>query len=146
MIKDTSDEQIKVIFCETGKRARMLETDNNLGCFQKLVGGWIEEYMPFDDDVAIVCNEEGKTMGLPLNRGITDENGQLLDIIAGDFFIAYAPYNSERFLSMPPELEKKYLEKYELPETFRMGERGISVSKFDPVDKTSGRNSAEYER
>jgi hypothetical protein len=22
----------------------------------------IEEYMPFDDDVAIVCNEEGKLM------------------------------------------------------------------------------------
>lgn len=146
MIKDTSDEQIKVIFCETGKRARILETDNNLGCFQKLVGGWIEEYMPFDDDVAIVCNEEGKTMGLTLNRGITDENGQLLDIIAGDFFICYAPIESEKWLDLPPELEKKYMEKFFLPEEFRKENGKIKVTKYDPGDLPINRNSAEYER
>ena len=72
MIKDTTDEQIKVIYCEVGHKARIAEVDNNLGAFQGLVGGWIEEYIPFDDDVAIVCNEEGKMMGLPLNRAITE--------------------------------------------------------------------------
>jgi hypothetical protein len=142
MIKDTSDEQIKVIFCESGKRARMLETDNNLGCFQKLVGGWIEEYMPFDDDVAIVCNEEGKTMGLPLNRGITDENGQLLDIIAGDFFICYAPVESESFLSMPPELEEKYLKKFEMPEMFFRDKDGIRAEKYEPMKPEPARDYA----
>ena len=141
-----NEEMIRVILCKPNERAQVVEIGESLEAMQTAVGGWIEEYMPFEDEVAIVCNEEGKGSQLPLNRAITDEDGQLLDIIAGDFFIAYAPYNSERFLSMPPELEKKYLEKYELPETFRMGERGISVSKFDPVDKTSGRNSAEYER
>ena len=141
-----NEEMIRVILCKPNERAQVVEIGESLEAMQMAVGGWIEEYMPFEDEVAIVCNEEGKVSQLPLNRAITDEDGQLLDIIAGDFFIAYAPYNSERFLSMPPELEKKYLEKYELPETFRMGERGISVSKFDPVYKTSGRNSAEYER
>ena len=95
MIKDSSEEQIKVIYCEAGHKARIAEVDNNLGAFQGLVGGWIEEYMPYDDDIAIVCNEEGKTMGLPLNRAVTSEDGQLLDIIAGDFFICYAPIDSE---------------------------------------------------
>lgn len=141
-----NEEMIRVILCKPNERAQVVEIGESLEAMQTAVGGWIEEYMPFEDEIAIVCNEEGKVSQLPLNRAITDEDGQLLDIIAGDFFIAYAPYNSERFLSMPPELEKKYLEKYELPETFRMGERGISVSKFDPGDKTSGRNSAEYER
>ena len=141
-----SDDKIKVILFEPNKLAKVTEIDHTLEGMQRVVKGSIEAFYPFDDPVCIVCNEEGKVSQLPLNRAITDEDGQLLDIIAGDFFIAYAPYNSERFLSMPPELEKKYLEKYELPETFRMGERGISVSKFDPVDKTSGRNSAEYER
>ena len=141
-----NEEMIRVILCKPNERAKVVEIGESLEAMQTAVGGWIEEYMPFEDEVAIVCNEEGKVSQLPLNRAITDEDGQLLDIIAGDFFIAYAPYNSERFLSMPPELDIKYLEKYELPETFRMGERGISVSKFDPVDKTSGRNSAEYER
>ena len=32
---------------------------------QEVVGGDIEEYMPYDDDVAIICNEEGKMRGLP---------------------------------------------------------------------------------
>ena len=26
--------------------------------------------MPYDDDVAIICNEEGKMRGLPLNRAV----------------------------------------------------------------------------
>ena len=68
------------------------------------------------DERAIICNEEGKMMGLPLNRGIRSDEGQLQDIIAGDFFICYAPLESERFLSMPPELEEKYKEKFDLRE------------------------------
>lgn len=146
MIKDTSDEQIKVIFCEAGKRARMLETDNNLGCFQKLVGGWIEEFMPFEDEVAIVCNEEGKVNRLPLNRAITDEDGQMLDIIAGDFFICYAPVESEKWLDLPPELEKKYMEKFFLPEDFFKEDGKIKAVKYDPGNIPFQRNSAEYER
>lgn len=31
---------------------------------QVVVGGDIEEYMPFEDEVAIICNEEGKVNGL----------------------------------------------------------------------------------
>ncbi len=37
----------------------------------------------------------------------------MLDIIAGKFFIAYAPIESEKFLSMPKkELAHKYEEKF----------------------------------
>ena len=31
-----------------------------------------------------------------------------MDVIAGDFFICYAPIESEKFLSLPPELAEKY--------------------------------------
>src|SRR5699024_6863922 len=44
-----------------------------LEAMQELVGGDIEEYMPFEDEVAIICNEEGKIIGLPLNRAIYSE-------------------------------------------------------------------------
>lgn len=74
--------------------------------------------MPFEDDVAIICNDEGKMRGMPLNRGICSGDGTLMDIIAGPFFIAYAPVESERFLSMPKELEEKYTEKFRQPEQF----------------------------
>lgn len=99
---------------------------------QQAVGGWIEEYMPFEDEVAIVCNEEGKIQGLPPSRAIYDDEGQLLDIISGDFFIAYAPIESEKFLSIPPELEKKYLDKYGLPEKIFFNGLGFDSVKYDP--------------
>lgn len=71
------NKKLKVIHVEPGKRVNIIEIDDNLKAMQELVGGRIEEYMPYEDDVAIICNEEGKMLGLPLNRGITDENGQL---------------------------------------------------------------------
>ena len=146
MIKDSSEEQIKVIYCEAGHKARIAEVDNNLGAFQGLVGGGIEEYIPFEDDVAIVCNEEGKTMGLPLNRAVTDEDGRMLDIIAGDFFICFAPIESEKWLDLPPELEQKYMEKFSLPEQFFKNNGEIIAVKYDPGDLPINRKSVEFER
>jgi len=32
-------------------------------------------------EVALICNDEGKLQGLPLNRGLRDERGELYDII-----------------------------------------------------------------
>ena len=131
---------MRVILCKPDERAKVIEMEDSLESMQNMVGGLIEEYMPWDDEVAIVCNEEGKMNGLPLNRGITDENGHLQDIIAGDFFICYAPIESERFLSMPPELEEKYLEMFELPEMFFRDKDGISAVKYDPRPQESMRD------
>ena len=98
------NNKISVLYLETGQRAEIVVIEDTLEAMQNLVKGPIEEYMPFEDDVAIVCNEEGKMMRLPWNRGIKDEDGQLMDIIAGDFFICYAPIESEKFLSLPSDL------------------------------------------
>ena len=51
-------EKIKVLLVEPNKYPRMIEIDDTLESMQKIVGGGIEEYMPFDDDVALVCNDE----------------------------------------------------------------------------------------
>ena len=128
-------EKIRVLLFKPGEYGRVIEIDDTLEGMQQAVGGWIEEYMPFEDEVAIVCNEEGKIQGLPLSRAIYDDEGQLLDIIAGDFFIAYAPIESEKFLSIPPELEKKYLDKYGLPEKIYCTGRGFDSIKYDPDRK-----------
>ena len=80
--------------------------------------------------------------GLPLNRGIFDEEGHLQDIIAGDFFICYAPIESERFLSMPPELEEKYLKKFEKPEAFFQSGGEIHAVKFEPEKPGMARDYA----
>jgi hypothetical protein len=52
-----------------------------------LSDGDIEEYMPYDDDVAIICNEEGKMRGLPLNRAVymqDNDKKEMVDIICGN--------------------------------------------------------------
>ena len=131
-MSENNTEKIRVLLFEPGKYGRAIEIDDTLEGMQQAVGGWIEEYMPFEDEVAIVCNEEGKIQGLPPSRAIYDDEGQLLDIISGDFFIAYAPIESEKFLSLPPELEKKYLDKYGLPEKIYCTGRGFDSIKYDP--------------
>lgn len=75
--------------------------------------------MPFEDEVAIICNEEGKITGMAPNRAVYEENSrEMLDIICGKFFIVYAPFEAERFQSLPPDLAEKYREKFKYPERF----------------------------
>ena len=71
-------------------------------------------------------------LGMPPSRAIRSDDGQVVDVIAGPFFIAYAPIESEKFLSMPDELRDKYLEKFRHPERFFRTPEGIKVVKFDP--------------
>ena len=44
---------------------------------QAMVGGDIEVTYPFEDEVAIILNESGKINGLPLNRAIYTEDGDM---------------------------------------------------------------------
>ena len=47
----------------------------------------IEAIYPYEDPVALVCNEEGKLEGLPLNRALRDEDGDIYDVVAGTFMV-----------------------------------------------------------
>ena len=214
--KVEAPEKISVIFVEPGRYPKLIEIEDTLEAMQSLVEGDIEEYMPFEDEVAIICNEEGKMNGLPLNRAVysepenvemsypqlkahfrqaekertyvvssnnkafiegmggysiyassldgsdkcvrleaymadehggkdgwkiekcyvkDDSNREMLDIIAGKFFIAYAPIESEKFLSMPKELARKYEEKFKYPERFYKSMDGIEAKPYKPVSK-----------
>lgn len=65
--------KISVLLVEPNKYPKMIEIDDTLEAMQTVVGGDIEEYMPFEDEVAIICNEEGKVNGLPPNRAVYGE-------------------------------------------------------------------------
>ncbi|NLD19977.1 MAG: DUF3846 domain-containing protein [Clostridiales bacterium] len=126
-------ETIRVLLVKPDEKAVMIEMEDSLDAMQETVGGMIEEYMPFEDEVAVVCNEEGKMTNLPPNRAIFDEKGEMQDIIAGPFFVCYAPIESEKFLSLTPELEAKYKEKFQFPEQFFRTPEGIKAMKFIPA-------------
>lgn len=128
-------QKISVILVEPGRYPKLIEIEDTLEAMQSLVEGDIEEYMPFDDEVAIICNEEGKMRGLPLNRAVYVDNKEMVDIIAGKFFICYAPIESEKFLSIPKELARKYEEKFKYPERFSHTIDGIEAKPYKPVSK-----------
>lgn len=69
---------MEVLLVEPGKEARIAEIGNDLKSLQAAVGGYIEATYPFDDPVALVCNDEGKIMQMPLNRALRGEDGQNL--------------------------------------------------------------------
>lgn len=53
-----------------GQHPKPIEIDNDLKALQQAVGGSIGASYPFEDPVAIVYNDDGKLMGLPLNRAL----------------------------------------------------------------------------
>ncbi|WP_243111364.1 DUF3846 domain-containing protein [Acutalibacter sp. 1XD8-33] len=126
-------ETISVLLIQPGKYPKTVTIEDSLEAMQELVGGDIEEYMPFDDEAAIICNEEGKISGLPLNRAVYDFEHQMIEIMAGDFFICHAPISSEKFLSLPPDLEKKCSEKFRYPEKFVQTDKGIKAIPYKPA-------------
>ena len=114
--------EISVVLCEPGKLAKETTIEASLESYQKTVGGYIEAYYPFEEPVCIVCNEEGKINGLPLNRAVYagSDHGEMLDIIAGTFFICDC--SGENFGSLSPEQLRRYTELFKYPERFfRMG-------------------------
>ena len=73
--------------------------------------GYIQAIYPFPDKAAVVCNEEGKNLGLPFNRPLFDENDLPYDIICGTFFVA--GLGVEDFVSLTEEQIRRYKEHYD---------------------------------
>ncbi len=109
---------MKILVIEPGKCPEEREIGGSLEDMQQLVGGYIQVVYPFPDEVALVCNEEGKLQGLPLNRALRDESGKIYDAISGTFFLCAAPADSENFESLTEEQMKKYSALFHSPEIF----------------------------
>lgn len=109
-------DNMTVVRVEPGKPAFEKKIGTGLESLQQEVDGYIEAIYPFEDEVAIICNEEGKITGLPLNRALRDEDGEIYDIIAGNFLIV--GLTEENFGSLSPEQVETFLEKYKMPELF----------------------------
>ena len=99
-----------------GKAPERMELDGSLESMQKFVEGTIQAVYPFPDPVAIVCNDEGKLVGLEHNRALRDEAGNVYDILCGPFFIC--GLGEEDFTSLPEELILKYTRLFQHPELF----------------------------
>ena len=109
---------MQVVVVEPKKKPMVQDIDAGLESMRKIVGGSIQAIYPFDEPVALICNEEGKLLNLPLNRALRDDAGNVYDIISGTFFLCAAPQDSDRFTSLTDQQAKMYMERFAMPEMF----------------------------
>ena len=108
--------EITVLMVEPRKAPVVTSLTNNLDSLQKAVSigadyqGLIE-IIGIEENVALLCNEEGKLIGLEGNRRI----GR--DIITGVFYVVGV--NDEGDLaSLPQEKIQQYMERFRKPEYY----------------------------
>ena len=135
---EQNENTLSVLKIAPGQYPQQVEIDNDLKALQQAVGGSIGASYPFEDPVAIVYNDDGKLMGLPLNRALWDEDGLMYDIIAGTFLVV--GLGEEDLASLPPELAQKYEEHFHQPEDFLPLGRRLMVI---PVPDESVQNDTE---
>ncbi len=128
--RDYTAATIEVLMVEPGKRPRVEAIGSDLHSLQQAVGGDIEAAYFFDDPVALVCWDEGKLSDAPLNRAVRDDDGNIVDIVAGKFFIC--GLGEEDFTSLPKNLQKKYSDKFHYPEAFLKTGRSIMTIPIKP--------------
>ena len=109
-------EKLTVLVVEPMKEPYVKEIDPGLHALQAEVGGDIAASYPFGDPVGLVLNDEGKLIGLDLNRSLRDEHGEIYDIVAGTFLVV--GLGPESFASLSPDMIQKYTEQFKRPELF----------------------------
>jgi hypothetical protein len=112
--RNVKQPALNVLMVRPNEPAVMMEIEDSLEAMQDAVGGPIEMVKPWSEDVALICNEEGKLKNLPPNRIITKENGSLFGVIHGTFFLVLAPRNCDVFLPLPGMVADRY-ERYMVP-------------------------------
>jgi hypothetical protein len=119
--------EILVLKVEPHKRPYPKIIKDDLPSLQKEVGGYIEIIYPFDDDAVVICNEEGKLIGLEGNRKIGG------DIIAGDFLIARDD-GQGGLTKLTVEQIQKYTKMFESDETYSGEIEDAIYCEVHPID------------
>ena len=124
--KIAQEGPITVLVVPPGDYPYVKAIDPGLKSLQSEVDGWIEAVYPFEDQVAIICNEEGKLNCMTPNRALYDEDGRLYDVVAGQFLVV--GLTEDNFGSLTDEQIKKYSDRFHTPEGFmRLGGQIIVI-------------------
>ena len=102
------EKQIRALMVEPMESPKLVTLQNDLDSLQKAVSigapdqGLIE-LVPLEDNILILCNEEGKLIGLEPNRRLGD------DILCGVFYVVAEDEEGE-LMSLTSEQIEKYSE------------------------------------
>lgn len=94
---------------------------NGLEEMQKTVGGLITAIYPYEDQVAVVCNDEALLLNMDFNRSMPGGYGGVF----GPFFVC--GLGEEDFASLSPEQMETYKKE------FHMAEILLAIHGNDPV-------------
>lgn len=108
--------KLKVLVVEPDKEPYVKFIEPGYRALQQEVDGTIQGVYPFADPVGIICNDDGKWMGLPLNRALCDDDGKVYDIVAGTFVIA--GLTEDDYCSLDDAMVEKYTHMFKHPEMF----------------------------
>ena len=93
---------MNILVIEPGKRPYEKDIPDTLEAMQETVGGYIQVIKPFDDNVLLVCDEEGLLKPEQKQNRHVDSR----TVIRGAFFLCCE--DGEDFTDLTPELMKKY--------------------------------------
>ena len=131
-----------VLLVQPNAYPKKISVGTELEDLQAMVGGDIEVTYPFEDEVAIILNESGKINGLPLNRAIYTEDGDMQDIYAGDFLVV--GLTEDDFGSLTSEQMQKFEEQFHQPQMFvRMGRSIMAIPVPDDMVKKMEEKAAK---
>lgn len=119
--------EIKVIMVEPNKHPIVTTIKTKLENLQEAVGGLIE-IIDIEANICILCNEEGKLIGLEGNRKLGD------DILVGTFYVCGSNDEGD-LVSLTDSQIDKYIKFFWEPQAFTQGEiENTIVFKFIPFE------------
>ena len=117
------NQELTVLYVEPDKLPKKMTIGNTLEKKQELVGGLIEYTSLLEDNnVLIICNEEGKILGLPYNRYIGH------DIIAGPFILVGNDIRLGEDISLTNEQIEKYTKYFDEKSIQKTKEKLLEIS------------------
>lgn len=117
-------ETMRVLVVAPRQPPCVKEIPSGLEGLTDTVGGPISAIYPFHDPVALICNGEGRNMGLELNRALYDGRGQVYDVVPGTFVIA--GLGDGCFTSLPEDMIEKYAQRFQTIEVYaQVGNRTV---------------------
>lgn len=138
-----NQNHIHVLVVEPEKQPYAKEIPSSLESLQHEVGGYIEAVYPFTEPVALICNDESKLNGSPLNRALRDDEGHIYDIMAGTFLVV--GLGDDNFTSLSPELMQKFTERFKNPELFAKINGKLVVTAMPEIqDVSTCQNKPSY--
>ena len=125
---------ITVIKCCPGREAVVEQIENTLSSLQQAVEcDTIQAVYPYDDPIAVICDDNGKVVGKPLNRALLDETEtEVMDLLVGTFLIVGVNFDEGEFVSLTDELQETYLRKFRHPDVFVQNGSGLTISHLTP--------------